>query len=67
MSEEQKKRYVELITKVGSVDEIHELCTLIIIEQSEYTKSMLNKYQKYSWKNGSSVLELLKFIKNNGI
>lgn len=67
MTQEQKERYIELIAKVGSVDEIHELGSLIMIEQSQYAKKMLREYREYAWKNGSSVIDLEKFIKENGI
>jgi len=67
MTEEQKKRFVELITKVGSVDEINELTALILIDRSHYTKENILQYREFAWKNGLSATDAHLFLKQNCI
>ena len=65
MTAEQKERYVELITKVGSVQEINELSALILIEQEEYAKEKAIQFRMWDYyKPSIDVGELHKSCKH---
>ena len=66
MRQHQKDRYLELISKLEP-DEISELISLFQLEQSIFAKQAILDYREYAWKNGSTLIDAHKFIKENGI